>query len=363
MIDADVLEKPSSEGLTSDPALIQAMSLSNQTLQLIILPTEQCNFRCTYCYEDFSIGNMKPNIVTGIIKLMENRSKDLKELHLSYFGGEPLLNMRVISQISGAAKILMSGRGTFTSEMTTNGFLLDTETLRQLSYLECKCFQISLDGFKEGHDLTRRSRNGAPNFDTIWKNLIDARNSDIDFNISLRIHLRPGGEDSTINLVKAIRDNFADPRFSVFFKVIYNWGGSDPDHPKIFQRDDKLALNTTLSFLKQIEAERIQRIGGIPSSLAESMLVGREGADHSKPQGDFTFKDVCYASKANSFVIRANGRIAKCTVALRNPKNDVGAIHEDGTIKFDSEKLSLWLRGLVQMDRNVLTCPAATALK
>lgn len=32
-------------------------SLRNDVLHLILLPTEQCNFRCTYCYEDFSGAN------------------------------------------------------------------------------------------------------------------------------------------------------------------------------------------------------------------------------------------------------------------------------------------------------------------
>ena len=35
-----------------------AYSLSNEYLHLIVLPTEKCNFRCTYCYEDFLNGKM-----------------------------------------------------------------------------------------------------------------------------------------------------------------------------------------------------------------------------------------------------------------------------------------------------------------
>src|SRR5579885_3181142 len=35
-------------------------------LQLILLPTEQCNFRCTYCYESFLRGQMPEWLVNGI---------------------------------------------------------------------------------------------------------------------------------------------------------------------------------------------------------------------------------------------------------------------------------------------------------
>ena len=52
---------------------------------------------------------------------------------------------------------------------------------------------------------------------------------------------------------------------------------------------------------------------------------------------------VCYAAKANSFSIRADGKVQKCTVALDNPLNDIGRIHPDGTLEIDQEKLSRWI--------------------
>ena len=35
---------------------IIADALTTRRLHLILLPTEQCNFRCKYCYEDFQHG-------------------------------------------------------------------------------------------------------------------------------------------------------------------------------------------------------------------------------------------------------------------------------------------------------------------
>ncbi|MFF7227919.1 hypothetical protein [Streptomyces sioyaensis] len=48
-------------------------ALTDRTLHLIILPTEQCNFRCTYCYEDFSVGRMGPETVQGVKRLLDRR--------------------------------------------------------------------------------------------------------------------------------------------------------------------------------------------------------------------------------------------------------------------------------------------------
>ena len=46
-----------------------ALSLSSRRLQLILMPTEQCNFRCTYCYESFSNGRMSQEVQDGVAAL------------------------------------------------------------------------------------------------------------------------------------------------------------------------------------------------------------------------------------------------------------------------------------------------------
>lgn len=68
---------------------------------------------------------------------------------------------------------------------------------------------------------------------------------------------------------------------------------------------------------------------------------------------------ICYAAKANAFVLRADGRIGKCTVALNDPRNDVGKLNLDGTIVWNDGRLDPWLRGLHSGDSETLACPLA----
>ena len=81
--------------MTGEPSSFDeqlAASVRADRLQLILLPTEQCNFRCTYCYEDFAIGRMTPEVVSGVKNLIDRRADGLSHLQLSWFGGEPTLD-------------------------------------------------------------------------------------------------------------------------------------------------------------------------------------------------------------------------------------------------------------------------------
>ena len=47
----------------------------DDVLHLILFSTEQCNFRCTYCYEKFLHGRMKPEVIEGVKRLVTRRAR------------------------------------------------------------------------------------------------------------------------------------------------------------------------------------------------------------------------------------------------------------------------------------------------
>jgi uncharacterized protein len=66
----------------------------------------------------------------------------------------------------------------------------------------------------------------------------------------------------------------------------------------------------------------------------------------------------CYAAMPNHFVVRANGKIQKCTVALYDERNDIGQLMPDGTIVFNGrDRIIAWSRGLLQGDLEKMSCP------
>lgn len=352
-------------------------ALHKRTLQLIILPTEKCNFRCTYCYETFEVGKMKKPIVNAVKELIRARVEGgtLDLLNLTWFGGEPLLASEVVLDISSFANELHSSGALkeYVGDITTNGYLLKEDLLRKLVAQKQKLFQISLDGYGAGHDVTRQYASGKGTFDTIWANLLAAKRTDLDFKITIRCHLTKDNTESTEELVRQISVEFGgDRRFSVFFKPIENLGG--PKAKGIVTVERNSAYERVRSLEQPLKAVGLQTsacvegpesyTGGGQDTVGPGTVIEKAEAQ-SAPVSEYaqrlaSFKGyVCYAARPNSLMIRADGSIGKCTVLLHEPRNRVGQINPDGTVTLDAALVSnVWMRGFRSLDVNELGCPA-----
>jgi uncharacterized protein len=311
-----------------------AEALDVASLHLILLPTERCNFRCTYCYERFDVGRMPAPVVDAVIAFLERRAPRLERLEIGWFGGEPLLAKSIVYQISShAANLAVTYTGlTYAANMTTNGYLLDLNTAETLLSVGVDTYQISLDGFQELHDRTRRKADSSGTFDRIWRNLLDLRDSDLDLRVTIRVHFTPDSVLQLDPLINAINEEFAaDNRFCVYFKDVERLGGSQDDAIRLFS--DRL--------IKEARAN-------LNAKLANPAQAG--SLDANEPY-------ICYASKPTSLLIRPNGQVGKCTVALYDERNNLGRLNPDGTLSIDQEKLRSWMRGFSRLSEPELSCP------
>ncbi len=297
------------------------------------MPTEACNFRCTYCYEDFAHGRMDPGVVRGLKRYLERRAGELDWLALSWFGGEPLLARDVVEEIMLHARHLVAAhpRLRLVSDLTTNGFHLGPRAFSRLLDVGVSCFQVSLDGLREVHDRTRRRAGGGGTFQRLWTHLLAMRAVERAFEVVVRLHVH--GANSTtlpVFLQEFARAFGGDRRFRLLFKEVAPLGGP---------------ADAAFPFLSP-EAR-----GAVLHDLRERALaLGVECVDVD-PDG------VCYAARGNAFVVRADGRLNKCTVALNHPANDVGRLHEDGRLELVAASMHRWMRGLWSGNAAELSCP------
>lgn len=311
-------------------------NLSPRRLYLILMPTEQCNFRCTYCYERFDLGEMSPSVVEGVKNLLEKRAPTLDHLVISWFGGEPLAARSVILDLGRFIQQVLERYPNieYLANMTTNGYLLSPQTCAELCDLGISEFQISLDGPEAVHNKTRILKNGHGTFEQIWQNLISLKESSLPFRIFIRLHFQKSTFPDLQDFAKTLNDTFGtDERFSMIIKGIERLGGENDGDIEVLSKDEKVAMKGTLA------------------DQACNFFAAEPSSSPSENE------QICYACLGNSFVIRANGRINKCTVALYSDENDIGYISENGDLHIDDRKFAAWTNPLFENDADALKCP------
>ncbi|MEQ1891138.1 MAG: radical SAM protein [Planctomycetota bacterium] len=130
-----------------------------------ILVQTSCNLKCTYCYEvdaGFHGTGKSMKSATGrrSIDLFLERAGPRKQLDITFFGGEPLLNFELVRELVDYARERARALDKeITFKLTTNGVLLDDEII---AYLVENRFavMISLDGEPEKNDLMRKDHAG-----------------------------------------------------------------------------------------------------------------------------------------------------------------------------------------------------------
>lgn len=120
----------------------------------VLLTTTACNARCAYCYENDNIEKketMTIETAENFIQFLISRipKNNNRPIHIQWFGGEPLLNTRVINYIVDR---LYELNIPFHCGMITNGFLLNEENINNLDKWKIETMQITLDGLNEDYN-------------------------------------------------------------------------------------------------------------------------------------------------------------------------------------------------------------------
>jgi uncharacterized protein len=139
--------------------------------KLELLVTTDCNLRCYYCWVDKRPERMPLDIARSAVDFLIRESRDCSSVHITLFGGEPLLELGLIRELVPYAEQRASEAGkTLSWSLTTNGTQLDDENIlfaieHGINYL------ISLDGVKDAHDRFRVFPGGKGSFERVLDGL------------------------------------------------------------------------------------------------------------------------------------------------------------------------------------------------
>jgi uncharacterized protein len=289
-------------------------------LDLIIMPTLDCNFACVYCYETRRPDKMTDETETAIKKWLTVQIPKYKVVMLHWFGGEPLMcHRRVISITQYIANIAIKSGVSCITHITTNGYLLSEKRIKELIDSGVLDFQITVDGSPEAHDKLRILRNSKGTFNRLFQNINNLVRADERVRVSLRVNFNHINLHSIPRLL-AMFPLDVRPHLRVVYEPIFG----------------QCSLSATGNLLPQEISETMADYYKLAEELGYDVVLGQA----SVYPGKLVY---CYAERENQFIINYNCDVYKCSVSEFNPKERIGYIRTDGIFVKDDEQWNKWV--------------------
>ena len=226
--------------------------ISTRTLTFQV--TENCNLRCTYCYQHLKRANKMSFSVAkkAIDMLFDNKLgaadffpiERMSAIVLEFIGGEPLLEIDLIDKIvtywvqcATLHKSPLAYR--FMISMSTNGTLYREPNVQKFlqKWRGKVSLGFSIDGDKELHDSCRLFPDGSGSYD-IAISSANSWKSDFNNHKCTKMTLCPQNIRFMYNAIVNLIENDFD---SVAFNCVFEQGWSVSDAKILFSESKKLA--------------------------------------------------------------------------------------------------------------------------
>lgn len=298
--------------LMSDEAL--------QCQQLIIELTGQCNLRCKYCIYNDHYGQARKFNQERIDFDTAKKAIDYAYAHRSpkffavgFYGGEPLLNFKVMKQcIDYCLTAYKDVKPTFS--FTTNLTLMTEEIAEYLARVPNMSIIASVDGPEDIQNRNRTFANGAPTFDAVYrglKYLCNAINkNDSNCHLSFNSVFMP---PYTAERFSEINDFFESLTFlppNAGVTATYPAPGSIPDDFLKQDIEQGYKVEDTVEWMDW-SMEKMERKGDLPNSpnLYTNVLQRTLGDIHNRRILTEPITQYC----RNACCIPGNRRLYVCT--------------------------------------------------
>jgi uncharacterized protein len=205
----------------------QGVREDRSQLRVTVLTTLQCNFACDYCIQgdhgDYNkhAAKMSLEMAARTAEWAERRLDAVRpeSFALTFFGGEPLLNLPVLFYLSERLAGSCRTRGVrMLINIITNGLLLTPDVVDRLAPLGLNGVKVTLDGDRETHNRMRPLRGGQGTFERIVSNIRQVAGK-------CRISIGGNFDESSVDSYPALLDflreqEFADKLARVAFKPV-----------------------------------------------------------------------------------------------------------------------------------------------
>ena len=219
---------------------------SPKLIGFVIAPTMGCNLNCPYCFEA-GVRENRPmskqtwdDVYEFITKRVEQHPS-VREVSISWFGGEPCLQIDQISAFSEKLiKKLSYNNVDYQARIVTNGVLLNEEVAKKLQKAMVKKAQITIDGLASNYAQRKGCKSDI--FYKVIKNIITATKY---MHVNIRINLDNDNLTDVESLLQyLLDDNHLNGIVNITPAPVRAWNKSDTTN--------HLTGNEYLAFLKKM---------------------------------------------------------------------------------------------------------------
>jgi uncharacterized protein len=290
----------------------------NREYFITVYPTQDCNLKCWYCYENHVKDSvMSQDVLESIVNHIKQKaeSKSVDFIHLTFFGGEPLLyfDTTVLPLLEKAKTICDNASIPFLPFFITNGSLIDEPMIMKLKEFN-PMFQITIDGNRKKHDTVRIGKiNNYPTFDKIINayHLITQHITCTHHFVSRILTIRINYDNQTLKNIDEIIDNIKDiKKDKVFIHLERVWQTLD-------RVDD---------YQRQLLKEAIIKLSSHGFNVGQGVFGKRSSYS-------------CPAEVYDYAVINYNGLVYRCNGRNLTPETAEGCLLPNGTIEWNKQAL------------------------
>jgi uncharacterized protein len=234
-----------------------------------------------------------------------------EKLVLTFFGGEPLLNLPVMYAVAERASDAAAARGIpLYTNIITNGLLLTPDVVDRMLPFGLNGVKITLDGDQHTHDRMRPLRGGQGTFDRIIENIK---------RVAGRCPIAIGGnfDETSVDSFPSLLDflksqDFADKLVKVNFKPVVR--------TKIEQPKGFLSLTPVGANGKPLNGVCMTSAGAGGGTACDNCdfmddkmsLLREETKRHGFPTADGVHNGPCHVHKEHAHTIGPDGSLYAC---------------------------------------------------
>ncbi len=289
-----------------------------ESLVLVICPTLSCNYKCVYCFENgreayCSMDAKTIELVKDFVSDKISSIESLKELRVTWFGGEPLMAYGTILILTKYfEELCIEHRLEYRASIITNGRYLSENIAKSFSSLKIMRTQISFDGTRDIY--CKKKGASREDYDITVSNIVKA-SMYID-NLILRVNICDNAFDDAYNLV--------DELLGVH----------------------KLAGKIRISPACTIEGASEERqarykVYAIEEARLRSYIQSKYGSGSYHIRIPCARGGVCTLASKNNYVIGPRGELYKCEHHVGRRNLEVGSIEGGDNLTRIKEHLEL----------------------